>query len=548
MVFLPIVQRELVVASRRRTTYWIRLLFVGVAIGVAVCTLLFSLNFSVSRPQQTNGHSLFQVLSIFSFLYALFAGIYFTADSLSAEKREGTLGLLFLTDLKGYDVILGKLVAHSLDAFYGLLAILPVLGLPLLMGGVTPGEFARVAAVLVNTLFLSLALGIALSAVARQEQMTMGGTFLILLILAGAAPLLGNAWLADQPIAREALLLLSPSVHLLRAFTSNYQMAQGQFWIGLALGHLLAWAFLGLASFILVRTWQESAPSKRTSRWQNHWRNFKFGGLQARPALRARLLAINPILWLNSRDRRQPCLVWLVVLGIVCVHLWSCWKYRAISAEPGFLISVLITINTVLKFWIASEASRRLPDEKRQGAFELLLVTRLRIKDILQGHLLMLWRIFAGPILAVIVLHLVLMLIGLNRRGSSEGQLAWIFGILALAAMLVADAVTLTWVGLKVGMSARRPGLAGLGALTRVVFLPGIISFVFAAIFSSVDSHSPGSTILLWIIVGLSVDLLLGHNAASHLQENFRSLANPQLPPPLASAESEPAGSEPLSV
>ena len=29
-----------------------------------------------------------------------------TADSLSAEKREGTLGLLFLTDLRGYDVVL----------------------------------------------------------------------------------------------------------------------------------------------------------------------------------------------------------------------------------------------------------------------------------------------------------------------------------------------------------------------------------------------------------------------------------------------------------
>ena len=43
--------------------------------------------------------------------YCLLSGVWFTADCLSEEKREGTLGLLFLTDLKGYDVVFGKLVA-----------------------------------------------------------------------------------------------------------------------------------------------------------------------------------------------------------------------------------------------------------------------------------------------------------------------------------------------------------------------------------------------------------------------------------------------------
>ena len=56
---------------------------------------------------------------------------------MSEEKREGTLGLLFLTDLKGYDVVAGKLVANSLNGFYALMAILPVVALALLMGGLT---------------------------------------------------------------------------------------------------------------------------------------------------------------------------------------------------------------------------------------------------------------------------------------------------------------------------------------------------------------------------------------------------------------------------
>ena len=80
-----------------------------------------------------------------AFILSLFIGVIATADCVSSEKREGTLGLLFLTDLKGYDVILGKLAANSLNALYGLVAILPVMGLPVMLGGVTFVEFVKLA-------------------------------------------------------------------------------------------------------------------------------------------------------------------------------------------------------------------------------------------------------------------------------------------------------------------------------------------------------------------------------------------------------------------
>ena len=99
------------------------------------------------------------------------------------EKREDTLGLLFLTDLKGYDVALGKFLGRSLNALYGLLALLPVLGLPLLLGGVTGREFWRMALALVNALLFSLALGLAVSAVARDSQRAMGCTVIAVCVL-----------------------------------------------------------------------------------------------------------------------------------------------------------------------------------------------------------------------------------------------------------------------------------------------------------------------------------------------------------------------------
>ena len=155
MSFLPIVERELRVASRRRGTYWLRLLVAFGLVPVATWIFLSSKN----ESQHQIGQMIFDTLTGGLMLYCLLAGLRATADCLSEEKREGTLGLLFLTDLRGYDVVLGKLVANSLAVFYGVLAVLPVLAIPLLMGGVTGAEFGRMALVLVNTLFFSLSAG-----------------------------------------------------------------------------------------------------------------------------------------------------------------------------------------------------------------------------------------------------------------------------------------------------------------------------------------------------------------------------------------------------
>src|SRR5437879_9073179 len=148
MTFLPIVDRELRVAARRRATYWMRAV---AALGAIVIGAFMYVVNRQGAPHEF-GKSLFTVLSTLSIVYCLISGVRSTADCLSEEKREGTFGLLFLTDLKGYDVVFGKLAATSLNGFLCLLAMFPVLAVPLLMGGITNGEFWRMVLVLVDTL------------------------------------------------------------------------------------------------------------------------------------------------------------------------------------------------------------------------------------------------------------------------------------------------------------------------------------------------------------------------------------------------------------
>ena len=110
MTFLPIVALDLSVAARRRTNYAKR---VGAAVLSIFAALIFLL-WLFGSPIAEQGKRMFVTLSTLAFVYALLAGVRVTSDCLSVEKREGTLGLLFLTDLKGYDVVLGKLVSSSL--------------------------------------------------------------------------------------------------------------------------------------------------------------------------------------------------------------------------------------------------------------------------------------------------------------------------------------------------------------------------------------------------------------------------------------------------
>ena len=138
MTFLPVVERELRVAARKRATYWLRVGAAGFL--CALLALVWNSHTLFGGAPGSMGAMLFSPLKWTCFVYAFLAGLFLTSDAISEEKREGTLGLLFLTPLRGYDVVLGKLLASSANATYALVAGVPVLALPILMGGVSGDE------------------------------------------------------------------------------------------------------------------------------------------------------------------------------------------------------------------------------------------------------------------------------------------------------------------------------------------------------------------------------------------------------------------------
>src|SRR5689334_15434691 len=150
MFLLPVAAREVREASRQTRTYMWR------AATAAVALAIMAFISWASRYSTSQGKDMFVAVSTIAYIYCLVAGVVRTADTIAEEKRNNTLGLLFLTDLKGWDIILGKLLSSSVTCLFGLLALIPMLAIPMMMGGVQMIEFVRVILSLLVTLLLSI--------------------------------------------------------------------------------------------------------------------------------------------------------------------------------------------------------------------------------------------------------------------------------------------------------------------------------------------------------------------------------------------------------
>jgi ABC-type transport system involved in multi-copper enzyme maturation permease subunit len=298
MSVLPIVDRELRVAARRAGTYWMR--FWAVLAMLAIWLVLLTKSHSISPAQM--GQHLLNALGVLALVFCMLAGVFLTSDCLSEEKREGTLGLLFLTDLKAYDVVFGKLAANSLHAIFGLLAVFPILGLALLIGGVTGLEFARLILVLVVTLFFSLSMGMVVSAVNREAKRAVMHAFLLVLFFAGLFPVAWwFQWLLFRGVRLHFLLWASPGYAYLEAFDASYHWRNGarEFWSSMATLFVLGFGGIVLANLALPRSWQEGSrerAGKSGSKRQERLSKTAIPGFHLAGGW------VDPMYWLAVRD------------------------------------------------------------------------------------------------------------------------------------------------------------------------------------------------------------------------------------------------------
>ena len=330
---------------------------------------------------------------------------------------------------------------------------------------------------------------------------------------------------ALSPAYAPSYLLASVALPVAPATTllSFFPVSKGSFWWSALLIHLVSWLMLLWASRILPRIWQGRVANSKLDRQRERVEQWAYGRAEVRKAHRARLLDINPFLWLAGRERWKPVYVWLYLGAVAATWLWGWFNYEHIMFDKDVTLGTALLFQTFLKLWVVSEACARLAEDRRIGALELLLSTPLTTREMLRGQWLALRRQFAKPLAVILVVEFLLL------RQPFTARLV-VINLL----MLLADVVTLGWVGMWLGLTSRNLNRAIVGTIGRVLVLPwgvycaAILAFEGLGRFSGGGLFHAGEHFRLycWFGVGLANNCLFGlWWARRHLLNDFREAA-----------------------
>lgn len=462
---LPIVQRELRVGARSPALYKARLLM-GIAVTLAVALLLVT-----AQPGSARGApgGAFWFIAWVAAIFCLFEGVRKTADAISEERREGTLGFLFLTDLRGIDVVLGKLAAALVRSLNGLLALIPILAVTLLLGGTTGGEFWRVVLALLAITVASLSVSLAVSSTRRDRS--VGAALGILGFFCAAPPVLAEILRAAGKIHDTRIFYaVSPGFLLGSAAAADYSTLPRAYHIGIASQAALAVCSLLFASFVTPRVWRDK-PSAQTAAARPRTPKAR----QRSVAERAAMLDRNPIMWLAypARQRRNFTILFMSVAAVMAGL--TALVYFDNPRDPGAMMVFpgmgFVFLSIILGLQLASQASVNLAEARRNGTLELLLSTPLRVRDIVEGQWLALRKSFTPAVLVVCAFGGVI-LIGGFMSGPGAAGLLWTG---KFAVEFVLELFVLGWVGMWSGLVSKTPN----GAFVRTLLLGFALPFLF---------------------------------------------------------------------
>ncbi len=187
----PIIAREVRSRWRGRRAFGMLLLY------AALLSLAIALAYSEALPDAAQsglsrrgaswrtaeiGHGIFTSLAWMQALGWMLLAPTLTASTIAGEREHGLLEGLQLSPLTGPQIVNGKLASALFFILLMMLAALPIIAICFLLGGVSPGEFAVVAALHAATATACATVGLFFSAWSRRAATALRATFVTLII------------------------------------------------------------------------------------------------------------------------------------------------------------------------------------------------------------------------------------------------------------------------------------------------------------------------------------------------------------------------------
>lgn len=269
------------------------------------------------------GGTWFGVLSLMIFYGLMLTAPAVAASCISREREDGTLGLLFISPMRPFDIIAGKFASNFLYLLVAAIAGAPVLAATLLMGGVTPSQVTGMVLCILALLLSTVGAAVFASSVCEKTRTATPVAFLITLFLNFGIPVVNTwlplpDWILGLSVMRSMLAQLSwMAVQPMAAAVASF-----------ALACLLAAVLLGFSTWWVPRSLTSTACETREGvRWRRGVRQ-RVEWLGRWDAwLRNRL----PLVWLETR--RVGGLMFLLPVLVVMVGAGCCWSAMKVGVD-----------------------------------------------------------------------------------------------------------------------------------------------------------------------------------------------------------------------
>jgi hypothetical protein len=529
----PIIERELRIALRRQKPVRRRFRLAAACTGGALLASVLA--------GQSAGRE-FHVILCLAACYLVMTVPHRIAGFLSAERREQTLGLLFISGLSSKEIFLSKTISAAAIVFSDFLAIVPVFALPFLMGGVTFELFLATIWCWPNVLLFALAVSLLASVLCEDEGTAVVFTVVLGVFLVGfpSAIYLAQNLLSNGSPPWSWLLLCNPAYGPWLVF-GKFSAAQASAFWGNSLVTLCGSAIsLCVAGLVLNRLWRQREEQGLLYRWRETWRTLVHGTFDWRKRLALEWLPTNPCMWLAARDRAPLRLAWVILGTLVSIWLvcWAVWPDRWLSVANFFITANVL--NLTLRWLIHYVAAANVGLRRRDGHYELLLTTALSPAAIVEGQLAALRFQFRQIFLLTFALQIIMMFAGIWLRTWDASSLSAYF---ALWFSLLFWEWQQSWNFLRTTLSMWA-GLNSVRPLQVVWRVTGFNAWIWVWVLFNLRQGANGMPsgsfpellfllVVLFILFGLWLRSKLENNVLLHrLDTEFREIVREPIPDP----------------
>lgn len=392
-------RREFVTLTRRRLFYWKRTAL------VLLCGLIILFGFLIGAASRTStvGLAIFMPVSFVTLVAMVFIAPNLALACVVREKTDRTLGLLFLTDITGWQFVLGKLLTGMFSTVLLLLSVLPLFLLVASLGGVSPGQILSAFSILLGAILLGSSQGIFAGCVMRTER--------------GSEKLLGWVWLLYWIFLPMGLGIISGiwSIHfdwsawpgsMISPFLAMTNLSEGSNisggFLSLTASVLLALPLLWISKSVVLRLVTEKekeasqvasqegislAKGERKIRFSFWWR-------KARPWVTPPPIIGNPILWKDYQFFYNgkwatwiKCGVFLGSVSTICLGIFYAMRedLHLDDMVVGLLITLFFCSALGLGLISVNNFGLMFNRERKSRAIEVLLTTDLTDQEIIWG-------------------------------------------------------------------------------------------------------------------------------------------------------------------